>query len=68
MEYYFSGDADLNAWQYNEEKTMRWLMKKTEKVAQVLKEKNIHVGGAAVSNNFVKSAKDTTVTIGLNHI
>ena len=43
---------------------MKWLSKKTERVAQVLKEKNIHIGGGAVSSNFVKSAKDDPVTIG----
>ncbi|GLV40847.1 uncharacterized protein CBL_10022 [Carabus blaptoides fortunei] len=43
--------------QYNEEKTLMWLQKKTERVADILKQKNIHVGGGAVSATFVKSSK-----------
>ncbi|KAK6633233.1 hypothetical protein RUM44_003834 [Polyplax serrata] len=33
------GPEDLNAWMYNEEKVLNWLSKKTEKVANVLQEK-----------------------------
>lgn len=51
------GDEDLNAFKYNEEKTLQWLQKKTERVADILKQKNIHVGTGAVSASFVKSSK-----------
>ncbi|CAG9772019.1 unnamed protein product [Ceutorhynchus assimilis] len=52
------GDEDLNAFKYNEEKTLNWLKKKTERVADILKQKNIHVSNAgAISSNFVKSSK-----------
>ncbi|KAH1024425.1 hypothetical protein HUJ05_003910 [Dendroctonus ponderosae] len=52
------GDDELNAFKYNEEKTLNWLKKKTERVADILKQKNIHVtGSGAVSSNFVKPAK-----------
>ncbi|XP_050307063.1 ribonuclease H2 subunit B [Anthonomus grandis grandis] len=52
------GDEELNAFKYNEEKTLNWLKKKTERVADILKQKNIHVSGSgAISSNFVKSTK-----------
>lgn len=52
------GDEELNAFKYNEEKTLNWLKKKTERVADILKQKNIHVtSGGAISANFVKSSK-----------
>jgi ribonuclease H2 subunit B len=51
------GDEDLNAYKYNEEKTLSWLQRKTERVAEVLKQKGIHVSGGAVSATFVKSGK-----------
>ncbi|EFA04271.1 ribonuclease H2 subunit B [Tribolium castaneum] len=51
------GDEELNAFKYNEEKTLSWLKKKTERVAEILKQKNIHVGSGAVSATFVKSSK-----------
>ncbi|RZF38883.1 hypothetical protein LSTR_LSTR006540 [Laodelphax striatellus] len=51
---------ELNAYIYNEEKTLGWLQKKTERVADVLKEKGIHcTGGAAISSTFVKSSKSS---------
>ncbi|XP_060517245.1 ribonuclease H2 subunit B [Cylas formicarius] len=54
------GDEELNAFKYNEEKTLNWLKKKTERVAEILKQKNIHVtGGGAISANFVKSKSDS---------
>ncbi|XP_017775814.1 PREDICTED: ribonuclease H2 subunit B [Nicrophorus vespilloides] len=49
---------DLNAFKYNEEKTLSWLKKKTERVADILKQKNIHVSGGAVSASFVKTTKN----------
>lgn len=51
------GDEELNVFKYNEEKTLLWLKKKTERVAEILKQKNIHVSGGAVSATFVKSSK-----------
>lgn len=51
------GDEELNAYKYNEEKALSWLQKKTERVAEVLKQKGIHVSGGAVSATFVKSGK-----------
>lgn len=48
----------MNAYKYNEDKTLNWLKKKTERVAEILKQKNIHVtGSGAVSGNFVRTAK-----------
>lgn len=54
------GDEELNAFKYNEDKTLSWLKKKTERVAEILKQKNIHVGGGAVSATFIKSNKQET--------
>ncbi|KAJ3654014.1 hypothetical protein Zmor_013228 [Zophobas morio] len=50
------GDEELNAFKYNEEKTLSWLKKKTERVAEILKQKNIHVGSGAMSATFVKKS------------
>lgn len=53
------GDEELNAFKYNEEKTLSWLKKKTEKVAEILQQKNIHVtSGGAVSATFINSSRD----------
>lgn len=51
------GEDELNAFKYNEEKTLSWLKKKTERVSDILKQKNIHVAAGAVSATFVKSTK-----------
>ncbi|XP_014213353.1 ribonuclease H2 subunit B [Copidosoma floridanum] len=51
------GDESLQAFKYNEEKTMSWLKKKVEKVADIVRQKGIHVSHGAVSANFVKSSK-----------
>lgn len=57
--FIFQGDEELNAFKYNEEKTLSWLKKKTERVAEILKQKNIHVtSGGAISANFVKSSRN----------
>ncbi|CAG9839716.1 unnamed protein product [Diabrotica balteata] len=48
------GDEELNAFKYNEEKTLIWLKKKTERVAEILKQKNINVSGGAISATYVK--------------
>ena len=52
------GDEDLNAYKYNEEKLMTWLEKKSERVAEVLKSKNVHVVGGSISATFLKSSLD----------
>lgn len=55
------GDDDLMAYKYNEEKTLNWLQRKVERVAEVLKQKGINVTtGSAMSNMFVKSTKSQT--------
>lgn len=54
------GDEELNAFKYNEEKTLSWLKKKTERVSDILKQKNIHVSSGAASATFVKSSKGET--------
>lgn len=57
----FQGDEELNAFKYNEDKTLSWLKKKTERVAEILKQKNIHVtSGGAISATFVKSSRNET--------
>lgn len=53
----FQGDDELNAFKYNEEKTLSWLQKKTERVSEILKQKNIHVTGGSASATFIKSSK-----------
>lgn len=55
------GDEELNAFKYNEEKTLSWLKKKTERVAEILQQKNIHVtSGGAVSATYVRSSRDAS--------
>ncbi|KAG8230950.1 hypothetical protein J437_LFUL010835 [Ladona fulva] len=51
------GDEELNAYKYNEEKTLAWLQRKTERVADILRQKGIHVGGGAMSASFLKTTK-----------
>ncbi|XP_044021156.1 ribonuclease H2 subunit B [Aphidius gifuensis] len=51
------GDESYQAFKYNEEKTMCWLQKKVERVADILRQKGIHVSQGAVSANYVKSTK-----------
>ncbi|XP_031359026.1 ribonuclease H2 subunit B-like [Photinus pyralis] len=55
------GDEELNAFKYNEEKTLLWLQKKTERVADILKQKKIHVINGAASATFVASSRDENV-------
>lgn len=38
---------------------MSWLKKKTERVADILKQKNINVGGGAVSATFIKAKSES---------
>ncbi|XP_011882276.1 PREDICTED: ribonuclease H2 subunit B [Vollenhovia emeryi] len=51
------GDESLQAFKFNEEKSLNWLRKKVEKVAHVLKEKGVHVSQGATSATYVKSTK-----------
>jgi len=51
------GDESLQAFKFNEEKSLNWLQKKVEKVTHVLKEKGVHVSQGAMSATFVKSTK-----------
>lgn len=51
------GDEALQAFKFNEEKSLNWLRKKVEKVVHVLKEKGIHVSQGAMSATYVKSTK-----------
>lgn len=62
---FITGDEDLMAYKYNEEKTLNWLQRKVERVAEVLKQKGINVTtGSAVSNMFVKSGKTQSDSSG----
>lgn len=56
------GDESLQAFKFNEEKSLNWLRKKVEKVAHVLKEKGVHVSQGAMSATYVKSTKYETGT------
>ncbi|CAL7935081.1 unnamed protein product [Xylocopa violacea] len=51
------GDESLQAYKFNEEKTLVWLRKKVERVVEVLKQKGIHVSQGAISATYVKSSK-----------
>ncbi|KAL1140582.1 hypothetical protein AAG570_000512, partial [Ranatra chinensis] len=51
------GEESLNAYIYNEEKTLNWLKKKAERIVRTLKSRGINVlDSSAVSANFVKSS------------
>ncbi|KAJ8669298.1 hypothetical protein QAD02_000557 [Eretmocerus hayati] len=56
------GSDSLKAFKYNEEKTLKWLQKKVERVSEVVKQKGVHVSQGAISANFVKSMKNMTGT------
>lgn len=48
------GDESLNAYIYNEEKTLKWLEKKVKRVASALQDQGMHVSSNnAISANFV---------------
>ncbi|KAL6264032.1 hypothetical protein P5V15_004114 [Pogonomyrmex californicus] len=51
------GDESLQAFKFNEKKSLGWLQKKVEKVADILKQKGIHVSQGATSATYVKSTK-----------
>ncbi|XP_039500252.1 ribonuclease H2 subunit B [Drosophila santomea] len=44
-------------YKYNQERTLAWLALKTRQVAKILKEKQVHCGHSAQSQNFVRSEK-----------
>ncbi|KAL4705262.1 hypothetical protein ACJJTC_010281 [Scirpophaga incertulas] len=54
------GSPDLNAYQYNEDKTLTWLENRVRKLAKVLKLRNIHVTSGASSATFVSSNLSNT--------
>ncbi|KOC65441.1 Ribonuclease H2 subunit B [Habropoda laboriosa] len=56
------GNESLQAYKFNEEKTLMWLQKKVERVVEVLKQKDIHVSQGAISATYVKSSKLETVS------
>lgn len=56
------GEESLQAFKFNEEKSLKWLQKKVEKVADVLKQKGVHVSQGAMSATYVKSTKLETGT------
>ncbi|XP_001354323.3 ribonuclease H2 subunit B [Drosophila pseudoobscura] len=49
--------GDLTFYKYNQERTLAWLALKTRHVAEILKQKQIHCGHSAQSQNFVRSEK-----------
>ncbi|XP_041974445.1 ribonuclease H2 subunit B [Aricia agestis] len=48
--------GDIKAFKYNEKKAIDWLEKRVRRLANVLKEKNIHVTSGAASATFVSSS------------
>ena len=56
------GDESHQAYKFNEEKTLSWLQKKVERVAEILRQKGVHVSQGAVSATYVKSSKYETGT------
>ncbi|XP_065350698.1 ribonuclease H2 subunit B [Cloeon dipterum] len=49
--------GDESYYKFNEDRAIKWLMKKSKKVCDVLKEKGIHVGPGAVSANFIRGSR-----------
>lgn len=49
--------GDQSFYKYNQERTLAWLALKTRQVAGILKEKQVHCGHSAQSQNFVRSEK-----------
>ncbi|KAH8367631.1 hypothetical protein KR084_000474 [Drosophila pseudotakahashii] len=49
--------GDQRFYKYNQERTLAWLALKTRQVAGILKDKQIHCGHSAQSQNFVRSEK-----------
>ncbi|KAL6434230.1 hypothetical protein ACFW04_005980 [Cataglyphis niger] len=51
------GDKSLQAFKFNEDKSLKWLQEKVEKVAHLLKQKRVHVSQGAISATYAKSTK-----------
>ncbi|KAM3966848.1 ribonuclease H2 subunit B [Aphomia sociella] len=49
------GPVDMKACKYNQDKTLTWLEGRVQKLAKVLREKNVHVTSGAASATFVAS-------------
>jgi len=62
--WFYPGDEELNAYRYNEEKTLSWLQRRAERVAETLKQRGVHVSGGSISANFVRSAAENTADNG----
>ncbi|XP_046614728.1 ribonuclease H2 subunit B isoform X2 [Neodiprion virginianus] len=56
------GDEELQAFKFNEDKAMVWLQKKVGRVAEILRQKGVHVSQGAVSATYVKSNKHESGT------
>lgn len=56
------GEESLQAFKFNEDKSLKWLERKIEKVVNVLKRKGIHVSQNAVSATYVTSTKCDVAT------
>ncbi|XP_043275429.1 ribonuclease H2 subunit B [Venturia canescens] len=56
------GDEALQAYKFNEEKTLSWLQKKVERVAEILRQKGVHVSQGAISATYVKSTRYESAT------
>ncbi|XP_065561286.1 ribonuclease H2 subunit B-like [Artemia franciscana] len=53
------GDKSLNAFKYNEEKTIEYLKKKAKKLAQHLRKENINVSHGSKSSNYISNQNGT---------
>ena len=51
------GSADLNVWQYNEGKTLKYLSDMVQRVCDSLIEEKVLIEGGAISGNYVKTTK-----------
>ncbi|EDV38308.1 uncharacterized protein Dana_GF21810 [Drosophila ananassae] len=60
--------GDLSFYKFNQERTLAWLALKTRQVVGVLKEKNVHCGHSAQSQNFVRSEKLAAETASTNEM
>jgi len=52
------GSADLNVWQYNEEKTLQYLSDIVQRVCDSLIKEKVLIEGGAISGNYVKTTKE----------
>ncbi|XP_017086533.1 ribonuclease H2 subunit B isoform X2 [Drosophila eugracilis] len=55
--------GDQKFFKYNQERALAWLALKTRQVSEILKEKKIHCGHSAQSQNFVRSEKLAEETV-----